>query len=146
MYTELPQRLKEKIAIDDLTGCWRWTGSVFRKPYGNYGQLRVTIAPKKSKVVRAHRYVYEMYNGSIPKDLEVDHVCRNTLCINPKHLEAVTHTENMRRRPDVFASHCKKGHEFTPTNTYIRPSDQKRECRECKKQAMDRFLAKKQSL
>lgn len=34
----------------------------------------------------------------------------------------------------VRGSHCAKGHEFTEDNTFIRPFDNARVCRECRKQ------------
>jgi hypothetical protein len=47
---------------------------------------------------RVHRVVYELYFGEIQDGLEVDHTCRNTKCINPGHLDAVTKLENNRRK------------------------------------------------
>jgi len=108
------------------SGCWLWTGPVDSRGYGRHG------APL------AHRLVYEILIGPIPNDMELDHLCRIPRCVNPSHLEPVTHAENVRRG-EVGAINrarqkaltvCKRGHEFTPENTRIdRRGD--RSCREC---------------
>ena len=86
----------------------------------------------------AHWLLFEEVNGRIPAGLEIDHLCKNKLCINPDHLEAVTHAENMRRRFGNKPNHCTKGHEYTPENTYyeignVKSRYMKRTCRTCKK-------------
>jgi len=49
------------------------------------------------RTVYSHRYLYEYVNDSVPLGLVLDHLCNNKPCVNPKHLEPVTHGENMRR-------------------------------------------------
>ncbi len=44
-----------------------------------------------------HRLAFEAWNGGIPEGMEVDHLCCDPKCVNPEHLEAVTHGENIRR-------------------------------------------------
>lgn len=103
--------------------CWPWTGS--RDPKG-YGKAKI-----KKRSVSAHRMAYELSVGPIPDGYEIDHLCRNTSCCNPAHLEAVTPAENMRRR-SIAQTHCKRGHEFTPENTYLVGKDKRRrQCRAC---------------
>lgn len=89
---------------------------------------------------RAARVSHLLYVGPIPDGYEVDHLCRNRACVQPAHLEAVDHTENMRRalrdNPDAFSvnrrtTHCLRGHEWTEENTYHRPDGKGRQCRKC---------------
>lgn len=109
-------------------GCWLWTGYLDGK---GYGFLRLT---RSRKTVRAHRLAYEALVGPIPEGMELDHLCRIIRCVNPDHLEPVTHAENVRRgrggEHNRLKTHCAQGHEFTPENTYIR-SNGGRFCRTC---------------
>lgn len=93
------------------SGCWVWTGAVD----GNgYGRLRIG-----GELFCAHRAAYEMIRGAIPEGLQLDHLCRNRLCVNPAHLEPVTHQENVKRGKHPSRTHCLHGHERTPENTYV---------------------------
>lgn len=96
--------------VEKTQGCWNWTGWCDPEGYGHLGA--------GGKWVGAHRFSFELANGSIPEGLELDHLCRNKRCVNPEHLEVVTSLENQRRRPKK--THCPHGHEFTPENTYVR--------------------------
>jgi hypothetical protein len=74
----------------DTTGeCWIWTGTTDRHGYGR-------VRPD-GRSTGAHRWSYEATVGPIPEGLELDHLCNNPPCVNPAHLEPVTHAENMRR-------------------------------------------------
>lgn len=84
----LGERLERYTSRED-SGCWRWTGT--RDSQG-YPFLNVDGVPR-----RAHRLMYERVAGPIPAGLELDHLCRVRDCINPSHVEPVTHSENMRR-------------------------------------------------
>jgi HNH endonuclease len=114
--------------IDKTSGCWEWIGS---KDLNGYGRLYGTSS---------HRLSYEAHIGPIFKGMDIDHICRNHACCNPKHLEPVTRQENLRRGigielQKVRANNrraCSKGHELTVENTYIRPSDGVRQCRTCR--------------
>jgi|SRR5215211_5029675 len=77
--------------------CWPWLGS--RNDRG-YSQFRTT---HPRRVVKAHRYAYEVTCGSVPPEHEVHHDCRNRSCCNPRHLTAHesarhrgVHTEQLR--------------------------------------------------
>lgn len=127
---DLEDKIISKI-LENENGCWLWQGAVFNKPYGQYGQIRL-LTKAGSKVSRAHRVSYEHFVDKIPKGLELDHLCHETLCVNPDHLEAVTHTENMKRRKDSNLPNCKHGHTYTSETTYINTRG-RRECRICRK-------------
>jgi DNA-binding XRE family transcriptional regulator len=71
-------------------GCWQWIGG--KNQNRCYGRYKF-----QGKMFPAHRFMYIKYKGEIPDDLVIDHVCRNTLCVNPDHLEAVSYAENVRR-------------------------------------------------
>lgn len=64
-----------------------------------------------------HRLAYELTVGPVPDGLEIDHLCRNRLCCNPAHLEAVTHRVNVQRAK-ATVTHCPSGHRYSPENTY----------------------------
>jgi hypothetical protein len=87
-----------------------------------------------------------MWFGSIPCDLEIDHLCFVRHCLNPDHLEAVTGRINILRSTGRGAANARKetcvnGHDFTPENTY-RTRDGKRACRECKRASWRRNYAR----
>lgn len=67
------------------TECWLWLRA---KTAGGYGVFREAYA---------HRFSYESFVGPICPGFEIDHLCRNPSCVNPQHLQSVTHRENMRR-------------------------------------------------
>lgn len=112
------------------TNCWEWTA--YRRP-NSYGLFK--LHGKYGRRVHAHRWAWEELHGPILNDLEIDHVCRNPLCVRPDHLDLVTHQENVRRalpyRRDMKRTHCVlRGHEFTEENTYIWGNN--RSCKKCR--------------
>jgi hypothetical protein len=115
-----------KSADTSRDDCWRWTGKVSRDGYG-----RMSVAGRYRIV---HRLAHDVWIGPIPEGLEVDHLCQVKLCINPAHLEAVTHRENMHRQPRIGAllaqTECVHGHDYTAENT-MRDTRGNRRCRTC---------------
>lgn len=112
-------------------GCVVWTASVDRHGYGRIYFGGVNRAP--------HRVAYELERGPIPDGAQVDHLCKNPLCCNPDHLEAVTPRENTLRSSSLSAvnarkTHCNKGHPFDEANTYRRGG--RRCCRACNRAAV----------
>lgn len=85
---------------EPMSGCFLWFGA--HNEFG-YGLIRDA---QMGKNIRAHRFAYERENGAIPHGLEIDHLCRNKACVNPAHLEVVTHGENRRRVPREIQSFC----------------------------------------
>jgi hypothetical protein len=100
----LPDRFWDKASPEPNTGCWLWTGATVPSGYGQFG-----IAA--SKAARAHRVAYAALVGP-PSGPELDHRCRTRCCVNPAHLDPVSHLENMRRSAPAVATHCKRGHEY----------------------------------
>lgn len=133
--------------VDKSGDCWLWTAHVNNRGYGMFG-MKVDTKPTMRT---AHRVAYEMERGPIPSGLEIDHLCRVRICVNPAHLEAVTHHENLMRGTGFAATnaaktHCVRGHEYTPDNTYDCPSvDGGRQCRACKRVNDARYKAKQRS-
>lgn len=82
-------RIRKRYEVDLETGCWNW--QVGFNPNG-YAIIRMN---NHSYLV--HKLLHQLLHGKAPRGLELDHLCRNRRCINPDHLELVTHTENMRR-------------------------------------------------
>ena len=130
------QRFEDKVIKGDE--CWLWTAS------GNgrgYGKLFT-----EGRRFYAHRLSYEHYIGPIPEDKEIDHLCRVPACVNPAHLEPVTHQENMRRGKNgvlcVRKTHCPRGHPFTPENLCPR-TDGGQRCRICNGMAGKAWYARK---
>jgi predicted XRE-type DNA-binding protein len=66
--------------------CWEWTKSLS----SGYGRMRVG-----GRKMLAHRIVYELMNGSIPKHTLILHKCDNRKCCNPDHLFIGSHQDNM---------------------------------------------------
>jgi hypothetical protein len=135
-----PIPLPERFAalVEWTPACWLWKGHTS----GGYGYIRAF--GKYHGWLRAHRVSYMLHVGPIPDGLVLDHLCRNTRCVNPDHLEPVTIGENVLRGfgPTAIAarrSACAKGHPYNAAT--LRMYGTRRRCRVC-----DRLVAHEQWL
>ena len=103
-------------------GCVLWKGATYD---GLYGKMRNPLSklPNQPSYMRTHRLVYllnniHQYNNLfLPKtdefgcNLDVSHVCHNTLCINIAHLALESHHINCSRKHCVDIGRCNGEHE-----------------------------------
>lgn len=120
-----------------VENCLVWQGYINPAGYGEvYVRRHEGGIGRKGQL--AHIVSYRLYKGDIPAGLELDHLCRNRACINPDHLEAVTHQINMHRGTAPAAinkakTHCKHGHVFTDKQPAYYILRGWRRCNECHK-------------
>ncbi len=115
----------QKITRKEDDECWEWCGRYDKNGYGKLG------------LKWAHRISYVVFVGEIPDGLEyqIDHLCKNRKCVNPKHLELVSQYENNMRSNSITAkekrqTHCLRGHELSDENIYANRGN-KRQCKQC---------------
>jgi len=133
-----PERIWGKVKKgENPNDCWIWTG---RKAPDGYGRFR-----HRGHAYAAHRICYNVFH-EIPHALVLDHLCRNKGCVNPAHLEPVTHRENLLRSVRLKTC-CKHGHEYTPENTRLHgPYLTKRACRTCARNSYHKQKLKRNGL
>ena len=126
-YSATPsERFERMYQAVPLSGCWIWMGALDRDGYGSFFV--------KGRRFRAHRFAFEQSRGLVPADKELDHLCRVRCCVNPMHVEPVTHQVNMLRGDGVASenaakTHCKNGHPFLGGNLAVRAG--RRVCKAC---------------
>jgi len=105
------------ISPEPNTGCWLWIGCWDRCGYGKFRS--------RTKETLAHRFSYRYFVGEIPPETEIDHKCRTRCCVNPNHLQLVSHAENVRlgirvrtRHRNGRKTHCLRGHSLSGDNVF----------------------------
>lgn len=126
--------------VDKGDDCWMWTAA---RSGDGYGHIKID-----GRNVKAHRVAYELEVGAIPDGLDIDHLCRVPLCVNPAHMEPVTRRTNTLRGFGIQArnarkTHCKHGHPFDEENTYVH--DGRRICRTCNRDRTKRYEARRKA-
>lgn len=124
------ERFWKKVSKTDT--CWNWLGTLNESGY--------PIFFMEHRNYRAHRVSYEWSGHKIPKKFVIDHLCRNTKCVNPSHLRAVTDEVNILAGTCPSAmnarkTHCKRGHIFTGINLIVfsrKKGKDGRRCRTCR--------------
>lgn len=131
----LEERFREKVSINNETGCHEWTAA---RDNAGYGMISLGGS---LGAARAHRVGLDLAGVAVPEGMHVDHLCRVRHCVNIEHLEVVTPAENLLRGAGAPAlnarkTHCKRGHALTEDNIYRQPSaPSRRSCRKCRHQA-----------
>lgn len=113
-------------------GCWEWIGA---RSDGGYGKFGMRLDNGLFRSENAHAWAYKHTIGSVPTGKELDHICRNLTCVNPLHLEPVTHRQNILRgktapAANVLKTHCPKGHPYSGYNLEINKKGWRR-CKIC---------------
>lgn len=105
-------------------GCWEWDNP----RHNGYGRMIL----RGGGQILAHRLAYQLFRGPLDPALTIDHLCGNTACVRPDHLEQVPHSVNVARGLGPSAVNgrkttCKRGHPLPPHIPYRR-----RECLACR--------------
>lgn len=130
------KKFLRKVSIDPNSGCWNWKNCV---NWDGYAQDVIgSRTDGTRRTVRVAKFLFEHFKQKVPNGYELDHfVCQNRKCVNPDHLEIVTHLENIKRanysnngKYNKSKTHCINGHEYNEINTHYTSSGS-RQCRIC---------------
>lgn len=137
-------RLLDKTLVQPH-GCWTFTGK--ETTGGGYAKVTVNLKGQPQRQIVGHRLVYEHFRGAIGDGLQLDHLCRNRMCLNPDHLEPVSCRENLLRGETLAAlnlakTRCAHGHEFVQENIYLTARGSRR-CRACHRENQRAYIARR---
>ncbi len=101
------EKIMSRVSIDPVTGCWLWTGPTSGTSGRGHGYPRMSLG---GQTVAVHIAMWTNEHGYIPGKKELDHKCRNRLCVNPDpdHLEMVTRKRNAMRREEARRMRCEE--------------------------------------
>lgn len=129
-YAPLAERLERFYIPEPNSGCWLWEGATIKSGKALYGVIG-NESGELPRSILAHRASYQIHKGNIPSKVHVDHMCTNTLCVNPEHLQALTYSEHGEITwQRVLKGHCKRGHLMDVKNSWVEKTGQKH-CRRC---------------
>ena len=146
--SEIVEIIAANIIPVPFSGCLLWLGAMA----GNgYGTLYIGGGNKNGKVVLVHKYWYEHHRGAVPSGLELDHLCRVPLCINPDHLEPVSHIINLRRGRLGFDKQpllgrprtCQSGLHTVDDGNVVYDAAGSRRCLTCRRAYMSAWRARR---
>lgn len=146
---DIVARLESYYYPEPNTGCFIWTGAVDKQGRGyiSFG----------GKTYKAHKLMFQLEFGYLPKDKLLHHICHHSFCGNPRHLLPVSNVQHYKLEPkkQIHAlkwqeasakakrekQSCFRGHLYTVDNTYITPK-RTRVCKTCQKESIERFYKK----
>ena len=84
--------------VDKSGDCWTWQAATLRSGYGEIRFRGKIVLAHRFAYALAHRFAYALAHGECANNLVIDHKCHNKLCVNPSHLQLVTHQQNSENR------------------------------------------------
>ncbi|NTG98894.1 HNH endonuclease [Agrobacterium rhizogenes] len=105
---DIREKIMARVFIDPEIGCWIWTGPTSGSSGRGKNYPRMSL---NGRTVAVHIVMWTNEHGYIPGNRELDHKCRNRLCVrhDEGHLELVSHSKNIKRqwkaRKDAMIGH-----------------------------------------